>query len=271
MQRYLFILFLFFALSGNAQGVLNNLGSGKSAGLNGINSSFTDIYALSGNQAGIGWMDSFGAFAFAEQRFLLQELTGVNAGAVLPTKAGNFGASIGYFGFENFSEQKVGLAYGRKLFKKFTLGGQLDFFNVQTNDFGGSSTFTFELGMQLQLNKKLLLSSHTLNPIRAKLGNEDALTSNFRIGAHYKIIETADLFVEVENDLEFDAVFRSGITYRPIQPLEFRAAIRTNPINFAFGVSYQLKNGFGIDLAVVQHQVLGFTPSAGFVWQKNQK
>jgi len=265
-----FRIAIFFVLISNfclAQGVFNNLGSGKAAGLNGINSTFNDVYALAGNQSGIANLERFGAFAFAEQRFLLSELTGVTAGAVLPTEAGNFGVSLGYFGFENLSEQKIGLAYARKLLKNFSIGGQLDFFNLQTGDFGGASTFTFEFGMQYEYSKKLTFGMHTINPIRADLNEDEIITSNLKIGLNYKFIETATLFAEFEKDLDFESSFRTGMTYLPTPSLEIRAALRTNPTSFAFGIGYKMKNEFGLDLAANYHQILGFTPSAGFIYQ----
>ncbi len=268
-----FRIAVFFVLISNfclAQGVFNNLGSGKAGGLNGINTTFNDVYALAGNQSGIANLKKFGAFAFAEQRFLLDELTGVTAGVVIPTKAGNFGATLGYFGFETLSEQKIGLAYARKLFKNLSIGGQFDFFNLQTGDFGSASTFTFEFGMQYEYSKKLTLGMHTLNPIRAKLNEDEILASNLKIGLNYKFIETATLFAEFEKDLNFESSFRGGMTYLPTPNLEFRAAIRTNPTSFAFGAGYQMKSGFGLDLAANYHQILGFTPSAGFIYQISQ-
>ena len=251
-----------------SQGVSHNAQSGKSAALSGINSTFTDIYSLAGNQAGMGWVTNFGAFAHAERRFLLKELTAASTGVLLPTRAGTFGITLDYFGFELFNEQKIGLAYGRKLIHNLTIGGQLDYFNMHTPDFGNQSAFTFELGAQLKLNKNLLLSSHTLNPIRTGFGNKDPIASNLKLGLNYKVNDAADLYCEYENDLNQISTFRAGLAYRPIHALEIRGSIRSNPVGFAIGMGYRLQNGFGLDLAVAQHQVLGFTPSAGFVYSK---
>ena len=267
-MRFLIIgLVCFYSNMVFAQGVFSNLGSGKAAGLNGINTTFDDIYATAGNQSGIAKVDTFGAFAFAEQRFLLDELTGVTAGVVIPTKGGNFGVTLSYFGFQTLSEQKIGLAYGRKLLKNLSIGGQMDFFNLQTGDFGSASTFTFEFGMQYDYSEKLTFGIHTLNPIRANLNEDEILASNLKIGLSYKFIEAATLFAEFEKDLNFESSFRGGMTYLPTPSLEFRAAVRTNPTSFAFGAGYKMKSGFGLDLAANYHQILGFTPSAGFIYQ----
>lgn len=267
MKLRILILCL-FPLSLFGQGVLSNLGNGKAAGLNGINTAFDDVYALSGNQAGIAWVENFGGFAFAEQRFLLEELAGLTAGIVLPTKAGNFGATLGYLGFERFSEQKVGLAYGRKLLRNLSVGGQLDLFNQQTGNFGNFSTLTFEFGLQMAVNERLTIGAHTLNPIQATLDNGEGLTSNFRLGLAYDPIKSASIYAEAEQDIESTVpVFRGGLAYRPIERLEVRIGVRSKPSGFSFGAGYRLKSGFGLDLAAVYHEVLGFTPSAGFVYR----
>ena len=267
-MKFRILIFFFLPFSLAAQGVLSNLGNGKAAGLNGINTAFDDVYALSGNQAGIAWSENFGAFAFAEQRFLLEELAGLTAGVVIPTKAGNFGASLGYLGFERFSEQKIGLAYGRKLLKNLSIGGQLDLFNQQTGNFGNFSTFTFEFGLQMVVNPKLTIGVHTLNPIQATLDNGEELTSNFRLGFSYKPIKSATIFAEAEQNVEATVpVFRGGLAYRPIERLEVRVGVRSKPNGFSFGAGYRLKGGFGLELAAVYHEVLGFTPSAGFVYR----
>ena len=271
-MRVLVILATFFLIFGvQAQGVLNNLGNGKAAGLNGINTVFSDTYALTGNQAGIALAEHFGAFAYAEQRFLIPELAGANAGVIIPSKAGSFGISLGYFGFENFNEQKIGLAYGRKLLENLTIGGQFDFFNQQSGDFGSTSIFTFELGLQYLFNDKLTIGIHTINPLRVGFSEDDVLTSNFKVGLKYAIVKNVHLLAELEKDLIFDEVFRAGIIYNPIQNLEFRMATSTNPTSFSMGIGYKLKNGIGIDLASNFHQILGFTPSAGFIYQVNRQ
>lgn len=262
------LIFCLLPLSLSAQGVLSNLGNGKAAGLYGINTAFDDVYSLSGNQAGIAWVENFGGFAFSEQRFFQEELAGLTAGVVLPSKAGNFGANLEYFGFDRYSEQKVGLAYGRKLLKNLSVGGQLDFFNQQTGNFGNFSTFTFEFGLQMAVNEQLRIGVHTFNPIQAKLETGDDLTSNFRLGLAYDPIKSASLYVEAEQDIEATVpVFRGGLAYRPIERLEVRIGVRSKPGGFSFGAGYRLKNGFGLDLAAVYHEVLGFTPSAGFVYR----
>jgi len=148
------------------------------------------------------------------------------------------------------------------------LGGQLDFFNQQSANFGSISTFTFELGLQMAVSKNLIIGVHTLNPIQAQLENGEALASNFKLGISYQPIENATLYGEVEQDLEADQpVFRGGLAYRPIERLEIRVGVRSQPTGFSFGAGYFLKNGFGLDLAAVYHDVLGFTPSAGFVYR----
>ena len=80
-------------------------------------------------------------------------------------------------------------------------------------------------------------------------------------------MENVNLFAEIEKDLNIDQVFRTGLTYAPIPNLEFRTAIATNPTSFSLGIGYHMKNGIGLDLATNYHQVLGFTPSAGFVYR----
>ncbi|MEL7159714.1 MAG: hypothetical protein AAFN92_03070, partial [Bacteroidota bacterium] len=86
------------------------------------------------NPAGLAGTEvkQFGAGATAEQRFGHSELTLASLGATYGTNAGGFGLQLASFGFDTYRENQVGLAYGRRLSQKFTIGAEFTGFETNT-------------------------------------------------------------------------------------------------------------------------------------------
>ena len=59
---------------------------------------------------------------------MLKETSVYTLGAAVPTRLGNIGIQLNYAGFKNFRENKIGLAYARKLGKLVDVGGQCNYY-----------------------------------------------------------------------------------------------------------------------------------------------
>ena len=70
----------------------------------------TDPFSFTGNQAALAKTTVGGVGIYGERRFLLAENNVYGLAVTVPTKLGNFGIQVNYAGFQNFNEQKAGLA-----------------------------------------------------------------------------------------------------------------------------------------------------------------
>lgn len=230
---------------------------------------FTDINSIFSNQAGLAQLEKPAVAAFGEQRFLLSEIRSFSLGAALPVgTSGSFGLTLNYFGFEQYNEQRIGLAYGRKLLDKLSIGAQFLMLNTRIPEYGNKAAFTFEAGLQAELLPRFTLGVHLFSPARVKVAAEESLPTILKMGFSYLPSDKLSLLAEVEKDIDYPARARFGVEYRIIEPLFLRLGTATQPTMLSFGLGYALPNGIGIDIASTYHQVLGFTPAAGITFNK---
>jgi hypothetical protein len=232
---------------------------------------FSDINSIFSNQAGLAFLEGPSFLAFAEQRFLLEELQSFSFGAALPTSSGTFGLSINHFGFDAYNEQRLGLAYGRRLFGSLALGAQFLMLNTRIPEYGSKAVFTFELGALMELMPQLEFGVHLYSPARVEVSTEEYLPTVLRLGLRYFPSSSLNLLAEVEKDIDYPARIKMGAEYKAAEPLALRFGVATQPVALSFGIGYRLANGLGLDIASSYHQLLGFTPAAGLNYAINKK
>lgn len=238
----------------------------RSVAMGGVRATLTDIGAAWGNQAGLAHVEAFTAAVQAERRFGLAELQSIGAAAALPTGSGVWGLTLHSFGFELYSEQRAGLAYGRKLTDNFSLGAQMLLFNHRIEEYGSRLTFSFELGLMAELSPKLSFGVHAANPMRVEVAPGENLPTVFRLGFNYRPSGQIALLAEVEKDIEFGPRVKTGIDYRLVDALSLRIGVATEPTEITFGAGYKVNAALAVDVSAAYHQILGFTPAVGVVY-----
>ena len=254
-----FFSFVLFAQNGIPQ----NAGA-RGAAMGNASLTFTDINSIFTNQAGLGYLENLSFTVYGERRFLVAD--GLNSflfGVAYPHKSiGTIGLSVHYFGYGNYNEQKIGLSYARKLFKRMSIGAQFNYIGTRFGDayYGTAHSFTFEVGILTKVTKHFHLAAHVFSPARIELPSGDNLPSIFKLGAAYIPSHKVRITAEIEKDLENPFNGRFGIEYHPIDILFVRAGVSTTPLLASFGLGLNMK-GLKIDVATSYHMVLGVTPS----------
>jgi hypothetical protein len=244
-----------------------NIAGARASALGNTGVNFRDIQSVFSNQAGLARLENAAATVFGQQRFLLQELQQVGFGAALPTNSGTIGLNVQYFGNESYNEQKIGLAYGRKLMEKLSIGAQMNVLRTSIPEYGSLSTFTFELGLQSDINSQISLAAHLFNPLRLETVEGEILPTVLTLGAAYRPTPLTAVFLELEKDVSRPLMVKSGIEYQIVEALKLRTGIATNPTLFSFGLGLDMKKGPLIDIAASYHQLLGFSPTAGLTYR----
>lgn len=269
--HYLLLLFALFPLFSEASGENHPIG-GRSAGMANASVTSYDFWAISHNQAGMASIQNFSAGVYYENRFGLKEL-GLKSGAVImPVKSGVFGLNVTNFGYTQYSETKVGLAFAKQFSSKFSAGVQLDYLSTHiAENYGNSSAIAAEAGFICKLNSKMAIGGHIYNPTRAKIAsyNDERAPTIAKLGLSYTFSEKVIIAVETEKDIQYDPYFKAGIEYRPVKQLYFRTGFSTNPVLNAFGFGLDFKN-FKLDFATSYHRTLGFTPQFSIIFHANK-
>lgn len=240
----------------------------RSAGMAGSSVALADFWSLQNNQAGIASVSRITIGAFYENRFLVKELGFKSIGLLIPTKSGNFGINLNHFGYTNYSESKLGIAYAKTLGKNFAAGIQLDYLNTHiSGEYGNKYVFTFEAGILASPTENLRIGVHIFNPIRAKLSkyNDERVPLVLRTGICYIFSEKIIATIEAEKNTDYPLSIKSGIEYGFREKFFLRAGIGTKPSLFAMGFGFYL-NKLKLDIASSYHQTLGFSPQISLLY-----
>ncbi len=261
MQKYTICLLLSFGCW--LQVVAQN-GAPPPAGARGIamgntGTAHTGIYSLFSNQAGLADITQTEIAVFGEQRFFLSELSILQAGVAVPVGAGVFGLQVQQFGFDQYTEQKIGLTYARKLANKFSLGGQIDVLHTRISEYGSQTVVTFELGFQAALLRNLTWSAHVFSPLKVEVSDDYSLPSVLSVGLNYQGSEKLEVIVEMEKDIDHPVVVKGGIEYQATPSFALRVGAAVNPALVSMGIGYTKKQ-IRIDVASAYHPSLGFMP-----------
>ena len=255
---------------------------GRSAGMAGASVTLTDFWSVHNNQAALAGFDHIATGFYYENRFAVNELSLKSGAFVLPVKSGAFGVNLSYFGYSQYNEQKVGLAYGRKLGKYFSAGLQLDYQSIHIGeDYGSTGFVTFELGLHSQVTENFAIGAHVYNPFGANLSNEpsDKIPSIFKLGVGYTFSEDLLLTFETEKNTNFKPLFRGGLEYKIIEMVSVRMGYSTIPSTIGsekFNISSLYSFGFGLNIKDLKinfassiHQTLGWSPQISISYNFN--
>lgn len=270
-KTFLILLFILCYSCASAQTVRRPIAAFYT-GLGTYSINHVDVFSFTNNQASLAQMKSVAAGVYGERRFMLDELSLYQLAIAVPTKSGNFGVKAGYYGFSEYNESQIGLAYARNLGTKLDVGLQFNYNGVQVSGYGNASAVSFEIGTILHLTDKLNAGIHAYNPVGGKFGKnaEEKLASVYTIGLGYEASDKFFVSAEIEKEENQPVNINAGMQYRFLSQLMARAGIATNTSNVYAGVGLFLKT-FHIDVVASYHPQLGITPGLLLIYNSNKK
>ena len=230
-----------------------------------------DVFSFTANQASLAQLKNTAAAVYGERRFLLSELNSYTAAFGLPTSSGNFGLKAGYYGFSDYNETQLGLAYGRRLSKKIDVGAQFNYNGIRIAGYGNASAISFELGSIMHLTDQLHAGFHVSNPVGGKFGKDqqEKLSSVYTIGLGYDVSEKFFISAEIEKEEDQPVNVNAGIQYKFIPQLLARAGISSATSSAWIGLGLTIKL-FRIDVTASYHPQLGVTPGLLLLFNMNK-
>ena len=241
-------------------------------GLGAYSINHVDVFSFTNNQASLAQMKNASAGVYGERRFMLDELSLYQLAIAVPTHSGNFGVKAGYYGFSDYNESQIGLAYGRKLGSKMDIGVQFDYNGIQLSGYGNSSAINFEIGTVFHSTDKLHAGVHAYNPVGGKYGknSEEKLASVYSIGLGYEASDKFFVSAEIEKEENQPVNVNAGMQYKFLPQLMARIGIATNTSNAYAGIGLFLKT-FRLDVVVSYHPQLGITPGVMLIYSLSKK
>ena len=231
-----------------------------------------DVFSFIANQASLAQLKNASAGVFGERRFLLTELNNYTAALGLPTKSGNFGLKAGYYGFSDYNETQLGLAYARKLGNKLDIGAQFNYNGIRIAGYGSDAAVSFEIGTVLHVTDKLHAGLHINNPVGGKFGKgqQEKLASVYTFGLGYEASEKFFISAEIVKEEDQPVNVNAGLQYKFLSRLLARAGMSANTSTAWLGIGLTLKS-FRVDITTSYHPQLGITPGVLLLFNFNAK
>lgn len=207
---------------------------------------FQGISSIYTNPAGLVSIDSFSTDVSYNQRYNLSELSTVSLGGAKNIGSGVIGVSVSRFGYSAYSESKIGLSYARKLFSNLSIGAGFDMLSYSIDQYGKTNKFTFELGVQSIISKKLSIGAYVFSPGVVALADDKEIPSRYSMGVKYKASSKADLYIDISKTINRDPEFKFAVDYKLVESFSFRMGGNVTNESIHFGPAYFGKNGISI-------------------------
>ena len=230
-------------------------------GLGAYSLNHVDAFSFTSNQAALAQLKSAAGAVYVEKRFLLSATNMYSAVFVLPTKEGNFGLQADYFGFTNYNESQIGMAYARSVGSKLDIGIKFNYYGFKIPGYANSSAVNFEIGAIAHLSGKLNAGIHIYNPVGGKLSkqNDEKLSSVYSFGMGYEASESFFISSEIIKEEDQAVNVNVGFQYNFLKQFFVRAGIATETTSSYAGAGISWKN-YRLDVSGSYHPQLGFSP-----------
>lgn len=266
---FAFILVLIIA-TGFGQSVRRPIAASY-IGLGAYSKSHIDAFSFTANQAALAQIKNTAVGVYGEKRFLISSINLFSAVVAIPTRQGNFGLQADYFGFKNYNESQIGIAYARNVGSKLDVGIKFNYYTFRIPAYGNASAINFELGAIAHLSENLHAGIHLYNPVGGKLSKTDneKLSSIYKFGMGYeaseKFLVSAEIIKVEDKPVNIDA----GFQYNFMKQFFVRAGISTETTNSYIGAGVSWKS-FRIDVTGGYHPQLGITPGLLLIMNFNK-
>lgn len=263
--QFLLVLLLYCAPSWAFD---NFLAGSRMAALSQVGVAIPDVWSVSHNQAGLAFISNTTVAFNHQQKFFVKQLSLSNFALVIPSKRSTWGLHASYFGYSQYHENKIGLAYAIKLSPKISAGLQLDYFRsaVPTTNYT-LQQISFEAGIMAFPQENIVVGAHVFNPLPKKWLQKEEIDLPLiaKLGASYVYEEILSIHSELRFHSKNKQELRFGLEYLAVKAITLRAGTSTGEYQFSFGIGYSMKK-LGIDIAYSRHYVLGATPSIDFMY-----
>ncbi len=242
-----------------SQSFLVNAGA-SGFGIGDANVCQSDAYSPFNNPAGIAAQPVIQVAASTKILYQGTDLRSHYLSGIYPFKSFSLSIGILKHGNDYLNQQKFGLAIANKIgFMK--LGVQAGYYQIRAEGFGNAGNLVFDFGGIAELSEKVTFGAHIFNFTQSTIDNEEFVPIVMKAGICYTPVPAFNTYLEIENEISAEPLFKAGINYEIIHSLLIQTGVTINPTRHFFGLQYSGKRvGFGY--AFSYHQILGMVHQA---------
>jgi len=221
----------------------------RAQGMGYASACLSDTWSMNNNVAGLARIEhtaaSFAYHAIPSFKFF-NRMAAVFA---LPVSTGVAGASLFRFGDDLYNEQVFSLGFANT-FGLASLGLKINYLQHRAEGMVTRTALSASFGGIATLTPQLFLGAHIMNinqPVINELTGE-RIPTRLLAGVSFKPSERLILSGEVEKDLAYAPLLKSGLEYKVFKKVAFRTGFNLNPQSGFFGLGFKLRK-FVLDYA----------------------
>ena len=210
---------------------------------------------------------SFGSFHlsffYTPSPFGLSQLSSCGAIAAYPGDPVDFAVSATASGFSLYREVTASATVTRSFEGIFFTGISFNVDHLAIARYGSATALGIDLAATAQITDDIRWGFSLLNVNRPAIGGAAGeMPALYITGVTFRLLPTADISCSLFKDVSYPASLRTGVDFSPIDMLQLRIGISTEPSRYCAGLGVRISSA-SLDYSVVTHQELGLTHSLG--------
>jgi hypothetical protein len=271
IKRILPFVILFIALCELRAQNSTTLIGGRAMALGYASSCLTDEWAIFNNVAGLAKVEhSTTAFTYDA----LPSFSSFNRMAALfatPIKPGVAALGVYRFGDDLYNEQIITAGYANT-FGLASLGAKVNYVQYTAQGFGTTQAVTLSFGGIANLTPHLSVGAHIVNINQPKLSelSKETLPTLLILGLGIKLSEKVFITSEVDKDLSYDVLWKTGLEYQLHEKVIARTGFNLHPQAGFLGLGFRPKK-FTLDYAFQYTRSMGARHQATVAYKFKSK
>jgi len=219
-----------------------------------------NAWSVSYNPAGLAQIVSPEVSTFyIPQQFGVPELKTISCSGSFRVHPGTVGALVEQFGFDLYRTTEVAVGYGCSIDSGFSIGAALDLETISIDRYGAAHDLTLDLGLLGHPWNTISIGFCAKNLTASKIGpQQERLPQSLLFGVCYSPICSFRITAEMEKDVRFPLVIKTGVEETFFDFLSLRCGIANNPDKFCAGLAIRYSE-FEFGYAGYSHPDLGWT------------
>lgn len=262
-------ILLLVLLPASADAQVSVLGA-RSAALAGATNAMPDDVRGEANPAAWGHVRRWSVLLHGAQLYGLPELRHADALLLAPLGSGAAVIGASTFGYDLYRSNTIEVGFGARAavgtFREISLGVRSRWRLVRIPDYGRATAASVSAGVHFPVTPFITLGATAHNvTVRGRLRSD--IPRSLSIGASYRTSPAFAVTADLGKEARSPATFASGVELSLVPALVIRAGAASSPALLTGGIGIHLPH-LQFDLAAVQHEVLGWTPSLSvlFTW-----
>ena len=221
-----------------------------------------DVWTALNNPAGIRGIQKHALGVSILRPFFLKGLNQATLAYVQPLpKIHSAALSLSTIHFGDYANNLIASTYAFTIYNKFHFATRLNLHQLSITNYLNTKTVFLDIGFQTPISEKLYFGAVVRNINQAHVINENnnVLPTTLSVGTTYRPSDKVLLTADIQKTSSFDASYRLGIEYLPIEYFKIRIGASNAPITFNVGIGYIYKK-LSFDIATQHHELLGFSP-----------